>query len=350
MRKLISLLFAAAMLLSLGISAGADSGNTQVISCPEQDFSLLCDEAYKWDYTQRNGITIYTEKENSIPYVIVYRLEDWLVDVGDFMHEQYTPHIQQQYGDDLVSFTEYQKYTIGGREMPAALYSYRLQGYVIDMLRGFDTQDGHTVYFTAKYIQGKGEETLKALDLAVESYRPDPDYYSSLSEPETAPAGRWSFTTEKTASGDIRYQFEEVEIVVPGSWEGNVETKVNDFSVSFYQSASRKLWKENFGFEGGLLFSLGYAETDDYRDYLPSFADLGKGAEGYYYLIFPTDYQGYEQDQAARKEYSEMYADIGFVREHSASLVEPAPKAAPAPHSAPVPADDPFRDRKAGKA
>lgn len=346
MRKLISLLFSAALILSICISAGAAGDGTQVISCPEMEFSLLCEEDYSWNYTDRDGITIFTENDGFIPYVIVYRLEDWLVDVADFMHEQYTPHILNQYGDDLVSFAEYEHYTVGGRDMPAALYSYRLQGYVIDMLRAFDTRDGHTVYFTAKYIQGKGEETLKALDLAVESYQPDPDYYASAKE--EAPAGRWAFTTEKTASGDIRYTFEEVQITLPGSWEGKFETKVNESSVSFYQTASRKLCQQNYGFEGGLLFSVGYSETDGYRDYLPSFAELGRGAEGYYYLIFPTDYQAYDKDQAAVKEYQAMHADLGFVQSHSGSLVEPAaPAATPAPKSDPIPER---KERKPGKA
>ena len=326
MRKLISLLITMTLLLTFCAVSHAASGNTQVISCPEMEFSVLCDADFVWEYTQRDGITIYTEHEGSIPYVIVYRLEDWLVDVADFMREQFTPHMREQYGDDLVSVAEYDPFTIGGREMPAAVYTYRLQGYLIDMVRAFDTQDGHTVYFTAKYIQGRGEETLKALDLAVESYRPYPDYYSKQEE---VPSGRWAYKTDKTKDGDIRVTFDEVVVTVPGSWEGKYEIQVNDSSVTFYQSASRKLIKENYGFEGGRLFSVAYAETDDYRTYLPSFADLGEGKEGYYYLIFPTDFQAYEKDEAVRNEYQAMYAGISFVKANSYSLLSPAPTVAP---------------------
>ncbi len=343
MKRIISILITMALIFTCCSFSCAESGSTQIIKCPEMEFSTLCDADYFWEYSDRDGITIYTEHKDSIPYVIVYRLEDWIVDVADFMYEQFTPHMRQQYGSDLVSVTEYEHYTIGGRDMPAALYTYRLQGYLVDMLRGFDTQDGHTVYFTAKYIQGQGDATLKALETAVENYQPDPDYYDDRTD---TPSDFRDCRIDRTKNGDIRYTFNEVVVTVPGSWEGKYETEVNDTSVAFYQTASRKLIKENYGFEGGRLFSIAYSETDDYRSYLPSFADIGEGKDGYYYLIFPTDFQAYEKDDAVRSEYQAMYAGISFVKTNSYSLLDPVPAQDPVPA-----ADDaPISIPRAGKA
>ncbi len=147
------------------------------IPCEEQAFSVLARKEYPWTWDARNGITIYTKHESSIPYVLIFRSEDWIVDVAEYMHEQYTPHMQKEYGERLVRFEEYPDYVLGGRHMPAALYAYTLQGHVVEMLRAWDTRDGHTVVFTAKYLENEGETTLEALRNAVESYQPDAAYY-----------------------------------------------------------------------------------------------------------------------------------------------------------------------------
>ena len=148
----------------------------KIISCPEQEFSTLCKPGYPWKFSERDGVTIYTEHENSIPYVLVYRSEDWIMDAENLIREQYTPYMQKKYGDDLVAVTEFDEYTLGGRPVSAALYTYKLQGYLIDMIRVYENVNGHTVSYTAKYIQGQGEATLAALDAAVQNYRPFADY------------------------------------------------------------------------------------------------------------------------------------------------------------------------------
>ena len=91
--------------------------------------------------------------------------------------------------------------------------------------------------------------------------------------------------------------------------------------VSFYHSMSRFMWQNTGGFEGGLLFTLSFSDTQDYADYLPSYQDIGPGASGYYYLIFPTDLQAYAEIDSIRSEYMSMWADIGFVRDNSYSFI-----------------------------
>ena len=143
-----------------------------LIECPEQGFVTMADSAFAWDYQEGTGITIYTEEAGRIPYVIIFRSEDLLVEPLEYIREQYTPHIQAQYGDDLVSFGD-ETYEIGGKTLPAGVYEYRLQGYLIHMVRLFDSTGSRTVVYTAKYIDGEGDATLAALEAAIRCFRAD---------------------------------------------------------------------------------------------------------------------------------------------------------------------------------
>ncbi len=142
----------------------------EVISCPEQEFSFKADPSYIWDYNDGTGITVYTEGEKRIPYIIVYRAEDLIVEAYEYITEQFTPHMQQQYGDNLVEYTEYEAYEIGGKQLPAGLYKYNVEGTLVDLLRIYDSTGSQTVAYTAKYIDGQGEAELKALDTAVRTF------------------------------------------------------------------------------------------------------------------------------------------------------------------------------------
>ena len=143
----------------------------------------------------------------------------------------------------------------------------------------------------------------------MENYRPFADYYSSENS-------RWRYSIIPTEDGGTIFLFNEVFITIPADWTGRYDVKINERSISFYQSLSRSLWNSREGYEGGLLFSLGYSETEDFRN-LPSYDELGKGSEGYYYLIYPTDYQAYQKISTAKDEYDAMWKEIKYITENS---------------------------------
>ncbi len=182
--RIISSLLLAALLLCPTASASAfsEGGGEQVIDCPEQGFSVSCSEDAAWEFSRNDGVMIYTEYEGSIPYVLVYRGENEIADAAEFIQQCFTPYMENKYGDDLILIKEYKSLRIGGRDMPAGLYSYLLQGYRIDMLRAYEIRDGETVAYTAKFIHGQGDATLEALHRAVSSYRTNPETMEDITD------------------------------------------------------------------------------------------------------------------------------------------------------------------------
>ena len=141
------------------------------IPCPELGFTTMADPSFPWEYQDGTGIVIYTKTPGSIPYVIVWQSEDLIAEPFEYICEQYTPHVKNQYGDDLVYYQEYEEYSLGGKQLPAGVYNYRLNGTMIDLIRVYDSTGKRTVAFTAKYIQGEAEPTLSALHDAIRYFK-----------------------------------------------------------------------------------------------------------------------------------------------------------------------------------
>ena len=141
------------------------------VDCPQQKFSFSAKAAYPWKYDAQNGVTVYTEKKGVIPYVIVFRSGTRVMEAYEYLKEQYTPHVKQQYGENFVSSSEYENFLIGGRSLPAARYTYRVQGKTVHMIRVMDSTGSGTAVFTAKFLDGKGADTMAALDAAVSTFQ-----------------------------------------------------------------------------------------------------------------------------------------------------------------------------------
>jgi hypothetical protein len=50
---------------------------------------------------------------------------------------------------------------------------------------------------------------------------------------------------------------------------------------------------------------------------LPSYSELGRNAEEYYYLMYPTDVQGYMDNERIYDEYMQMWQELNYVERHS---------------------------------
>ena len=142
----------------------SDIGDRKVLSCPELGFTTAVNPAFSSVYDEMDGLYVSLSGESKIPYVLVYRTGDIIGEPAEFIKEQWTPRMQEQYGDDLMGYVEYEYYDVGGKQLPAAKYTYRLNGYVIDSLRILEVTPQGTVSYTAKFVNGEGDDTLAALD------------------------------------------------------------------------------------------------------------------------------------------------------------------------------------------
>ena len=84
----------------------------------------------------------------------------------------------------------------------------------------------------------------------------------------------------------------------------------------FYHASSRNSWHVAGYEHGGQLFSLCYSTSQDYKD-LPDYSELGRTAEEYYYLMFPTDVQGYMDNERIFNEFNEMWQELDYVKSNS---------------------------------
>ena len=103
---------------------------------------------------------------------------------------------------------------------------------------------------------------------------------------------------------------------MPASWGSQVTVIDEGNHVSFYHTASMEAWAVDGYDNTGYLFKLYLDQTQDYKN-LPSFMDLGKTSEGYFYLMFPTDFQAYAENERIMNQYQDLYNEIDYVKLNS---------------------------------
>lgn len=120
-------------------------------------------------------------------------------------------------------------------------------------------------------------------------------------------------TTSRDTNNDISVSFRDLSLTLPESWTGKCLIQTSETAATFYQSASRERYSEEHGYpNGGRLFSICFSETLDFLDD-PAYDVLGDTADGHYYVSYPTDFQGYEKDQAIADEYRSMLNDVTWI-------------------------------------
>ena len=175
MKRAICVLIA---MLLLGAAALAEGeGNLTVVTCAEQDFASRVSANIGSEWVDDDGLYVYTQSEGSIPYVLIYRADSGPLNLQRYFKDIFTPYMRDRYGSDLVGILEYESYPLAGWEMTGVKYTYLVEGHIVDLLRVGGMWDDVPVFFGAKYLQGKDEETLAALEELVANFQPDAHYY-----------------------------------------------------------------------------------------------------------------------------------------------------------------------------
>ncbi len=152
------------------------------------------------------------------------------------------------------------------------------------------------------------EEPAPEEPVPEESGQEEPAY--SFDEP-------WQYYVTEEETG-IRYDFEEVVIMLPLSWKDRYTAETTEYGVRFADTASMEKWREE-GMDGGTLFYLeriGLGE--EFQG--PNFDVLGETDQGQYLLIYPSDVQAYYaggDDKSYLDNYMDLYEQISYVEENS---------------------------------
>ena len=132
----------------------------------------------------------------------------------------------------------------------------------------------------------------------------------------------------------LYYEFPDVLLYLPASWEGRFTVETDEYGVAFYQTASYEKYLEEGLDGGGFLFRLGADEDESFRD-LPAYEYLGysENAGLYFYLTLPPEYTAYPEDGIMAD-----YEDMAGALEAIIEMARIAPKTSPCPGDA-VPPD-----------
>lgn len=129
-------------------------------------------------------------------------------------------------------------------------------------------------------------------------------------------AATWNYTITRSEESTT-YAFDRgPRIVMPASWGSQVTVIDEGDRVTFYHTASREAWAVDGMDNAGYLFRLCLDPTQDYKVY-PSFMDLGKTSEGYFFLMFPTDFQAYANNERILEQYQTLYNELDYVKINS---------------------------------
>lgn len=128
-------------------------------------------------------------------------------------------------------------------------------------------------------------------------------------------AESWEYDCYTDENDCIVYDFEEVQLKLPSDWMGKYDVEFFDGGVDFFHVTSRQgIKEEGWTDKGGRLFSLCFSENTKFEEYLPAYKTIGDGKYGTYYLDFPTDVQGYQNNGRIFEEWMGMAEDVEWVK------------------------------------
>jgi len=112
----------------------------------------------------------------------------------------------------------------------------------------------------------------------------------------------------------VVYEFPDITLFLPSEWEDTMTVEQKEDGITFYQTASLEKWAEKGFSNGGFLFELCASEDEGFRE-LPAYKDLGycDHVGLFFYLVVPSDYPAYMDDEDIRAEYDAMSGRIDEV-------------------------------------
>lgn len=187
MKRMLALILGTVMILGMALcGASAEEGLTDC-ACAEDRYATKIPVGAAAVYDPNNGLTVYTEKEGSIPYVIVHRRtpEQKFSNPANYLNNVYREHMENKYTDQYLGMVGIAKdREIGGKQLLTAEYWFKVGKYTVVQLVMIEIRDAGDVEYIVKYVKEKKEATMIALDAIVRYYR-ETDTEASAPAPTT---------------------------------------------------------------------------------------------------------------------------------------------------------------------
>ena len=126
------------------------------------------------------------------------------------------------------------------------------------------------------------------------------------------------------SDGSYSYYFMQgINVTMDQEWYQNTFVKADEEKAVFYHRDSFYRYAEEGIDGGGRLFTIAASADTDFEQ-LPAYEYIGYDANAglHYYVILPTDYPAYAEDEEIRAEYDSLWADVDTVIE-SIEIVYP---------------------------
>ena len=215
-------------------------------SSTKQDFSFLYDEGYTAKWSDENGATVYTEHEDSIPYILVFcnhRGDTNGFDISNFFYFK-IEEMKTQYGSRLKSVSEVLTLTVGDKKVPGVLFTYTVDTYTIEMFLLLDDTGDSLMQNTAKYVQGGSKDTAEPLSGGIKLEAKGGVRYTvpSIIHPENMPdtltvrfrvGGIYKNSFISVYFGDQRVQHRKKTVMAPGEMEQVLLKKADLQNIDF---------------------------------------------------------------------------------------------------------------------
>lgn len=219
----------------------------QVVNCPEQRFSTLCDPGCLVDWVDGDGLYIALEESKTIPYVLIYRFADAGVTATQYLQNTVIPNMQNRYGDNLLEISEIEEAQVTETQFVSMIrFTYRVGDSILYSYRVAGNYGNDVVSFNAKYDEESEDDALDELELVVAYFHIDgpmektaqePKPVQPSVEPESKQVKGVTVTPTKAASAKLTtYSDAWVTFKVPEGWV--VETGYGPLDFFMYYAVT----------------------------------------------------------------------------------------------------------------
>lgn len=172
MKKMMSVLLVLVLLAFCGIAAAETNDGWNDFYCKEDDFTTKIPAGKNNEYKTDKGYVgfrVYLDVPGYPPYVQIHRrpMEGKFNNPENYLNNIYREFMEEKYANSRVGMNPAKTWEIGGKQLIGAKY------YIGDtvQLQLIEIRDAGDVEYTAMFDPAGEEQTMKALNAAVEYYR-----------------------------------------------------------------------------------------------------------------------------------------------------------------------------------